>query len=66
MKYGEDTGHLVEVVFSFTKTLLSLNAEQNNRDLCPLGVPVRAVNLPMAETTGWHFLYYDRIQTQDS
>ena len=36
-------GHLVEVVFSLTETLFELNAVQNQRDLYPLGVPVRAV-----------------------
>jgi hypothetical protein len=29
IKYGEDTGHLVEVVFSFAEALLQFDAVQN-------------------------------------
>ena len=42
-KYGKDTGHLDEVVFSLTETLLQFDTVQNQRDLYPLGVPVRAI-----------------------
>jgi hypothetical protein len=43
VKHSEDTGHLVEIILSLAETLLEFDAEENQRDLHPLGVPVRAV-----------------------
>jgi len=43
IKHGENARHLVEIVFSLTKTLFEFDAVQGQRDLYPLGVPVCAV-----------------------
>lgn len=43
VKDSENTGHLVEVIFGLTETLLEFDAEQDLADLHPLGVPVGAV-----------------------
>jgi hypothetical protein len=42
IKHSENTGYLVEVVFGLTETLLKFDTVQDQRDLYPLGVPIRA------------------------
>lgn len=42
-QFSKNSGHLVKVVFSVTETLFQFDAEQNQCDLCSLGVPVRAI-----------------------
>ena len=42
IKHSKNTGHLVEVVLGFTETLFEFDTVQDQRELSPLGVPVRA------------------------
>jgi len=41
-EHGEDTGHLVERVFSLTAALFQFDAVRTQDDLHPLDVPARA------------------------
>jgi len=43
IEHVEDTGYLVEIVLSLAEALFQFDAVQNQRDLYPFGVPVRAI-----------------------